>query len=225
MLRDIKYLAVISMILFCTFSCTEEIVYDSQKDLTDIRAIIVSEGQFGYGTSSLTSLSYDGTVQQDLFKSINNRPMGDVAQSMTRIGNYFYVPQNNSRKIEVMDCETFESVETMPIDRDVIPMYVQYLGGDSIAVTDQRQNSQLMILDINHGTDRTIVRRTIPLGQNNRCFQMCIVDDKLFVGADQMTVFDLGNITADGMRRIKQQDGETLQKVDFSKIEIGRAHV
>ena len=195
-------------------------VEEVPESLNGIRAIVVSEGQFGYGTSSLTSLSYDGEVEQDLFRRINNRPMGDVAQSMTRIGDYFYVPQNNSRKVEVMDCKTFQSIETMPIDRDVIPMYVQHLGGDSIIVTDQKPNSQLIIMDINHGTERSMVRRTISMGGYNRSFQMQLIDNKLFVGADRMSVFDLGNITEQGRRELKKQSGEDIQVTDFSKLVV-----
>ena len=93
MSRKIKSTAIISA-FFCAISCTEKAEFDSPENLEDIRAVVVSEGQFGYGTSSLTSLSYKGDVEQDLFRRINNRPMGDVAQSMTRIGDLLYVPQN-----------------------------------------------------------------------------------------------------------------------------------
>lgn len=217
MSRKIKSTAIIS-VFFCAISCTEKAEFDSPENLEDIRAVVVSEGQFGYGTSSLTSLSYKGDVEQDLFRRINNRPMGDVAQSMTRIGDLLYVPQNNSKKIEVMDCRTFESVETMRINEDVIPMYVCHLGGDSIAVTDQKQNSRLIIMDINHGQERDVVRRTVSLGGGNRSFQMNLAGEKLFVGADKMCVFDLSDLTNKGMRYIRTQSGETIQTVDFSKI-------
>ena len=85
---------------------------------------MVSEGQFGYGTSSLTSLTYQGEVEQDLFRRVNNRPMGDVAQSMTKIGNKLYVPLNNSRKVEVMHAQTLQSINTMTILQAVMPMSV-----------------------------------------------------------------------------------------------------
>ena len=220
MQKDIKSLLLLS-IFFC-FGCTPEAEFTAPENIDDVRAIVVSEGQFGYGTSSLTSLSYQNEVEQDLFRRINNRPMGDVAQSMTRIGDLFYVTLNNSRKVEVMDTKTFQSVETMTIDRDVIPMYIQHLGGDSIIVSDQKQNSQLIIMDINHGTNRPFVRRTISMGGYNRSFQMQLIHDKLFVGADRMSVFDLSNLTANGLRHVKKQNGESIQLVDFSKIVVDK---
>lgn len=207
--------------IFLFTNCTPIAVYDAPESLDeDIRLLIVSEGQFGYGTSSLTSLSYNGNVEQDIFRRVNNRPMGDVAQSVMRIGDLLYVPMNNSRKIEVMNAKTFESVETMPVDRDVIPMYATHLGGDSIALTDQKPNSQLMIMDINHGTDRQMVRRSFYLG--GRSSQMAIVNNKLFVNGDNMSVYDLNNITSEGRRLLIKNDGVSIQNADFSKIVVDK---
>lgn len=228
MLQDMKsriiYLGVflITLLASCSDNSSDS-NYDPSDDeipggdsISDqIRAIIVNEGHFGYGTASLTSVSTLGEVNHDLFRKVNDRPMGDVAQSLTQIGDLYYVPLNNSRKIEVFDSKTYESIETMSIDRDVIPMYIQHLGGDSIALTDQRAG-QLMIVDINHGTERPIVRRSIQLG--HRSFQMYLKNNKLFVGGDQLLVFDLTSLTNEGMRTVKNSSGEILRTIDFSKI-------
>lgn len=204
-------------------SCTPQYEAEVPEALDNLRAIVVSEGQFGYGSASLTSLTHAGEIEQDLFRRVNGgRPLGDVAQSMTRIGDRLYVTLNNSRKLEVMDANTFESVETMPIGLDVIPMYVQHLGGDSIIVTDQKSSSQLIIMDINHGKDRPIVRRTVSMGGANRSFQMQLIDGKLFVGADRLSVFDLGKLNAADRREVKKRDGNAIQTVDFSKLVVDK---
>lgn len=197
-------------------ACTESTENTVEPQTNNLRAIVVNEGQFGYGTSSLTTLSEMGNVEQDVFRRINSRPMGDVAQSLTKIGDNYYVPLNNSKKIEVFDAKTYKSVETMPIDLNVIPMYVQHLGGDSIAVTDQSFSSKLMIMDINHGTSRKMLRRSIDMGGST--FQMQLVKNKLFVGGSTVSVFDLGNITQQGKRTLKTKSGETFDLVQFSKL-------
>ena len=232
MLRNMKskiqYLGVLFMALL--ISCSDyanedtdsavpdgDVLPSDTSDVSDrLRAIIVNEGHFGYGTASLTSLSTQGEVIHDRFRKVNDRPMGDVAQSLTKIENRYYVPLNNSKKIEVFDPKTYESIETMSIDEDVIPMYIQHLGGDSIALTDQSMRGQLMIVDINHGKERPIVRRSIHLG--HRSFQMCIKNDKLWVGGDQLLVFDLATLTKSGMRSVKNSSGGILRTIDFSKI-------
>lgn len=215
--------ATLGVMLLCGLlvACDKEVIYDdfTPDENDDCRAVVVNEGQFGYGTSSLTMLTQQGVVKQDVFRGVNNRPMGDVAQSMTRIGDNLYVPLNNSRKIEVFNHETFKSVETISINEDVIPMYVQHLGGDSIAVTDQmwrNSASKLMIIDINHGSQREPLRRYVKM--DGQTFQMALVQNKLFVGGSKLAVFDLGNITESGRRHVLTSGGETIQTVDFSKI-------
>lgn len=216
MKNNYKLLVLSSLIAFG--ACTEYIEQEggTLPDTDNLRAIVVSEGQFGYGTASLTTLSDQGEVAQDVFRKMNNRPMGDVAQSLTRIGDNYYVPLNNSRKIEVFNAKTFQSVETMSTGLDVIPMYIQHLGGDSIAVTDQKGPAKLMIMDINHGTNRPVMRRYVEL--NGRSFQMQLVNNKLFVGGDNMCVFDLGDINRSSMRLLKTSGGQNIQTVDFSKV-------
>ena len=99
-----QILFLLSICLFLA-SCTKDnttSIEPTPEDVT-VKAIVVNEGQFGYGTSSLTALYSNGDVKQDVFKSVNNRTMGDVAQSMAKINNLYYVPLNNSRKVEVIE--------------------------------------------------------------------------------------------------------------------------
>ncbi|MGL4992844.1 MAG: hypothetical protein ACRC6R_01720 [Bacteroidales bacterium] len=211
----------------------EPVLPPTEEDTDDpnaerLRAIVVNEGQFGYGTSSLTTLSSWGNVEQDVFRRINDRPMGDVAQSMTRIGDYYYVPLNNSKKIEVFEVDTYKSVETMSIGlNNMIPMYVTHLGGDSIFVTNQKSAGEVVIMDINHGASRNVVRNSFKLGYKS--FQSTLVNNKLFVGGDNFWIFDVGNITADGFRRLRYKnellpsgEGRLVQVVEFSKLPVDK---
>lgn len=218
--------ALLALCCYTLFACSKETPW-VKPDLTEeTRAIVVNEGQFMYGTASITTLGVNGTVEQDVFRRINNRSMGDVAQSMTRIGDYYYVPLNNSKKIEVFEVDTYESVETMEIDLNCIPMYIAHLGGDSIAVTDQTSPqgenlSKLMILDINHtGGNRKALRRTI--GLEGSSFQTRLIGNKLWVGGDRLWVFDRGNITEAGKRVLTYQDGRVIQTIPFSKIVVDK---
>ena len=106
-MRKIIYCLIASLGII-GFSCTPEISYELSENLSGLRVLIVSEGQFGYGTSSLTTLSHDGSVVQDVFRSINNRPMGDGAQSATLIGDILYVPMNKCKRIGVMESPTIQ---------------------------------------------------------------------------------------------------------------------
>ncbi len=74
-------------------------------------AFIVCEGNFGSNDASIYAIKND-TLQEEIFASINNRPLGDVAQSMTIIGDKAYIVVNNSGKVEVVNANTFESEGT-----------------------------------------------------------------------------------------------------------------
>lgn len=212
------------LIIFSTtvFSCTK--VGEKDLFLDDIRAIIVSEGQYTNGTGSLTTLTNSREVSQDIFRNVNNRPLGDVPQSLTKIGGYYYIPVNNSEKVEVIDSRTFKSIETMNLKMRCVPMYAVHLGGDSIIVSDQTGSaipgssdiSSLMVVDINHGADREIVRRAIRMPFPT--FQMKLIGNKLFVGGAEFSVFDLDNLTIGGIRSVKNSNNSTFSICDFSKI-------
>lgn len=190
----------------------------------NLRAIIVAEGQFGYGTGSITNLYSDGTVVTDVFRSINDRPLGDIPQSLTRIGDYYYVPVNNSQKVEVFDVETFKSVETMLIDHVSIPMFAVDLGNNLMAVSDQcgvdittsgvPDYSAITIMNIDHSdASRQVVVDTLVMPVPS--FQMKVVGSKLFVGCSEFSVFDLDNLEGAARRTI---DGGSVDMVDFSGI-------
>ncbi len=202
----------ISLLAFAACTPIEEYTQEGEASAQDNRRlIVVSEGQFSYGTSSLTTLSYDGEVVRDIFRTTNGRTMGDVAQSLTEIGDNYYVPLNNSRKIEVFNKENFKSVETLSINHPSIPMYIEHLGGDSIAVSTQHVTStgtELHIMDINHGEERTTLRRSIPIRSSSA--QMIIAEGKLFLGGSVCTVFSLSDISENGARYITDESGNEL---------------
>ncbi len=197
------------------WGCTQKVHYQNQVP-HNIRAIVINEGVFPNGTASITLLQTDGNVTQDIFRGVNNRPLGDVAQSITAINDLYYIPVNNGTKVEVVNQKTFQSVETMTLLPNTIPMYIKHLGGDSAVVSDQEFNSGLMIVDLNHHQQRAAVRRKVDVAM--RSFQMHVVANKLFVGGDKLTAFDLGNIQADQKRHIRNQAGETIAVCDFAKI-------
>ncbi|MDW8333153.1 MAG: YncE family protein, partial [Bacteroidia bacterium] len=71
---------------------------------------IVNEGNFDWGEGTLTYWNPEtGEIRDDVFRKTNGRTLGNVAQSMSRIGNLGYIVVNNSQKIEVVDIHTCKS--------------------------------------------------------------------------------------------------------------------
>ena len=64
---------------------------------------ILNEGTFRVGNASLTFLSPEGDLSQNVFSDVNGIPLGDVAQSLIVVGDAVYIIVNNSGTIYKVD--------------------------------------------------------------------------------------------------------------------------
>ncbi|MGL5960152.1 MAG: DUF5074 domain-containing protein [Bacteroidales bacterium] len=166
------------------------------------RVLVANEGQFTYGTASLTGITKTGEVFKDIFRRTNNRPLGDIAHSILQIEDKLYVTLNNSKKIEVMNARTFNSLTTILTPPNFIPTYMCHLGGDSMAVADivTGNGKKLLIVDLK---SNTVTREIEDIGTGG---QMIVHEGKLYLGNSPLRIFDLENISKEGMRRIKDKN-------------------
>ncbi len=206
--RNIFFVLLFVVAAFVSCEETNDAPVISVDPVVKQRLLVSSEGQYGAGTSSLTLLYDDRTVMQDMFRLTNDRTIGDIAQSISRVGDNFYVSVSNSKKVEVFNAYDFKSVETISIDGYNNPVHTTHLGGDSLAL---RASGTLYIVDLNHSNpDREKVRRSFKtIGGWNH--QTVLVGDKLFVaGSSSMVVYDLDNLVEGGERVIKNTQGKNI---------------
>ena len=106
---------------------------------TGTGVFIFNEGGFTHGNASVSFYDFDSkTVSEKIFETENNLPLGDVLQSITRIGENLFLVLNNSGKIEVVNAETFASVAT--IDGLTSPRYLAEINSEKAYVTDLASN-------------------------------------------------------------------------------------
>lgn len=75
---------------------------------------IVNEGNFNSGNGSLSFYSFDSLkIYNDIFSSVNHKPLGDVPYSMFINDLKAYIVVNNSGKIEVTDINTLKGKGTI----------------------------------------------------------------------------------------------------------------
>lgn len=80
----------------------------------DKGVFIINEGNFGVGNASIDFYQRDSNrLIKNVFETVNGRPLGDVAQSMTIFKNKGYIVLNGSAKVEVIDAKTFKSVASI----------------------------------------------------------------------------------------------------------------
>ena len=108
---------------------------------------ISNEGNFQFGNASVGFYNAnDQSYANDLFKSVNNRPLGDVCQSLYFFNNNIYITVNNSNKIEVVNPTTFSSIATitgLQSPRYFLPVSIQ-----KAYVTDYNANA-ISVIDLN----------------------------------------------------------------------------
>ena len=84
----------------------------------------------------ISILNKDGSVIPDIFREVNHRPLGDVAQSITKINGKYFVTLDNSKKIEVIDPETFGSVGTILYTQAGFPRQIVAISPTEAIVSD-----------------------------------------------------------------------------------------
>ncbi|MGL5690316.1 MAG: DUF5074 domain-containing protein [Bacteroidales bacterium] len=188
-------------------SCTDPVEYKTPIPArSDMRFLVLNEGQFGQNTASVSCVDYQNEATNDLFRTVNNRPLGDVAQSMAEIDDKYYFVLNNSRKIEVVMSKDMVSYATITLPEGIVPAYITYLGGDSIVLGERDlldRSGKLYIIDI----AQRKTRRSLDIGSATQCVE---TGGKLFIPGNQLRVLDLGRMEVDKMREIKDSEGNSI---------------
>lgn len=96
---------------------------------------IVNEGNFNSANSSISFFNpKTKTIANHIFSSQNQRPLGDVAQSITIFHDTAFIVVNNSGKIEVVNLDNFSSVTT--IEGFTSPRYMKVINKNKAYVSD-----------------------------------------------------------------------------------------
>ncbi len=131
MLYKINRLSIILLMAFAIFSCSSD---DNEIPMEPLPAgdfadgmFILNEGGFGYSNASVSFLDKNDVVSHNIFSDINNRGLGDVAQSMGFYEDNAYIVVNNSSTIEVVNRYTFESIAKVE-SQISNPRYIDFYG-------------------------------------------------------------------------------------------------
>ncbi|MGK0389747.1 MAG: hypothetical protein ACI94Y_002492 [Maribacter sp.] len=177
------------LILFITIafmSCGEDNSTDNSGRY-EKGIFIVNEGQFGVGNGSISY--YDDEADStalEIFQAINNRPLGDVVQSISFHNDYAYIVVNNSNKVEVVNANTFEEVAT--ISGLVLPSHFMGINDNKGYVSQWGWNGKsgsIQIIDLNSN----MVIDSIVTGSSGPN-KMYMFNDKVYVGHNGGFGFD-----------------------------------
>lgn len=145
-----KKISILLPVLFLILSCTKFTDKPIDTYLSGSGVFILNEGNFRWGNGSLSFYSYDSAkIYNDLFLNINERPLGDVPNSMVIYGEMAYIVVNNSGKIEVVNKNTLLSQST--IDDLVSPRNMAIVTNSKAYVTSMYSDS-VAIINLNNNT-------------------------------------------------------------------------
>ena len=113
----------------------EKKTVDTEEFSVGKGVFILNEGTFTYANASLSFYDFDkNEVENNLFYRVNDAPIGDVGQSMTKLGDDLYIVVNNSRYIYKVDAKTIKYKKK--IEGFNSPRYMLQVSDDKAYVTD-----------------------------------------------------------------------------------------
>lgn len=113
------------------------------------KVYVVNEGNYGSGNSSISL--YDpvtGQVIENIYHSVNNSNIGDVAQSISFVNGKFYIVVNNSSKIIACDKQFKKLAQISGL---LSPRYLQQVSNQKAYVSDFKAKT-IHVIDLNSFT-------------------------------------------------------------------------
>ena len=198
------------LLFFATFvACSDDdnTDYDPSKH---IDMIVVNEGAATTGSGALSVIYDDRSTTVDLFQDVNNRPLGDIAQSITYINGNYFVALNGSKKVEIVEPQTFNSIATIVFeDSNISPRFIQPISATEAIVSSLgRELARINIKDYS-----VIEYIDISETEAMQIEKMITIDKKLFCAAIDkgIGVFDVDNIKGSSMRLVEGLQGSIMK--------------
>ncbi len=134
---------------------------------------ISNEGPFGTGTGTVSFYNRtSGSVSNNIFEIVNNRPLGNVVNSIEVHNNKAYIVVNNAAKVEVVNVADFTSMGV--IENVGTPRF--FIGIDDTKGYLTDWNSGIKVIDLATNT----ISSTIATGGTGP-EQMALIGSEVFV--------------------------------------------
>lgn len=167
---------------------------------------VANQGNFGSGTGTVSFIGNDGEVQQNIFQTVNSRPLGNVVQSLGFDSGRGVVIVNNAQKAEVVNAGTFESIGVVNgLDQpryfmgfDESKGYISQWGADGVT-------SSVKVVDMNDFT----ISKSISTGSGS---------DRMLMNGSDLLVVNVGGFGLDStIAVINTVTDEVSQTIEVAK--------
>jgi DNA-binding beta-propeller fold protein YncE len=142
-----KVYSVILTLFVLVSSCDKPTTSPQEEHFLVNGILIANEGNFQWGNASVSFYDAENdTVLEEVFQGVNQRPLGDVLQSIIVANDKACLVLNNSGTIEVVDENSFELEGT--ISGFTSPRYIHIVNNSKAYVTDLYAD-KIAIVDLN----------------------------------------------------------------------------
>lgn len=164
--------------LFLFFACSSDDSMPIPKGKYSSGVFIINEGNFGTDNSSISFYDREkDSVSQNIFKLVNERPLGNTTQSMFIADSLAYVVVNASNKLEVVNYADFASRGSIE-EGLVNPRYFTVVNGKGYITNwgtfDGTVPAFIAVIDLN----TLMIETTIEIG--NGLEAIMPIGEKLF---------------------------------------------
>ncbi len=114
-MRNFTLILVLLTVFMVLNSCNDDEEMINNPDVYSDGTFVINQGSFGSGTGTISFISnIDNSVNQNIYQEKNDGlVLGNVAQSMARVGNRFLITINNAEKVEVINASDFAYENTI----------------------------------------------------------------------------------------------------------------
>ncbi len=152
-----RFFQILILLSVVVASCDPPpIILNPPPPTSGAKTWVVCEGSLGNGNGSLTLFRPDAdSIYQEVFAAVNGVSLGDVFQSMTRIGEQYFLCINNSDKIVVINRKDYrlEGMISVSKPRYVLPVnaskaYVTSLFSKQLFIINPQTLQQTGVIDL-----------------------------------------------------------------------------
>jgi YVTN family beta-propeller protein len=134
-----KLWQTLCLLLFASLSiglnaCDDEHDPESPQYFQSPGMFICNEGPFQSGTGTVDYYNTDSKkLSEDIFGDANGFPLGNIVQSMLRVGDTIYIVVNNANKIVLVHAADFKKIGS--IEGLTLPRFMHQVSGNKAYVT------------------------------------------------------------------------------------------
>lgn len=176
--RFSSFFAVYAFVLMSLIAACDEDTIDDIPEYDYTKGILFcNEGLYPNGAGSISF--YDnqtGTMVNDIFKTANDRPLGNTVQSVAIMNNSTYIVVSGANRVEIVSAATFKDQNIM--ENLQIPRYLLQINDQKAYLTQwgvDGLNGNIAVVDILTNT----VQKNIAIGKGPE--MMVQVGNKVFV--------------------------------------------